>query len=336
MKNYRVLLFDEEEQFVVTLMNYVNRNSQIPILILAFTNEEEVTDFLKGHKPDLIVVNRKIDSSIFCKEEKIPVIWIVDEWKEQEEEPKEESYIFKYSPASVYVHRMLGVLSEKKCSFAYGKQMNAVAVYSPVGRCGTTGLAKELCRTYSAQGGGKAVLYIGWEEFPSQWDDERRMEQCLYYIKQRTDNISMKLKALSMEKQGYDQLPSGGIYSELRELELEDIRWLMERIEAEGYYDFLVVDVGSGSLSKLEFLTEFNVVYLPYLQELHVEQKISQFVKMMQLLPEWEGFSEKCFPVLMTGQIMNMEQCQLLEQERKGGNLQTIQQVVDEFDRKSL
>lgn len=344
MKNYKVLLMDTEEQFVVSLMNYVNRNTQIPILLLAFTKMDEAMDYLSSHKPDLILAGDEFLNELSDEMRKIPILRIVDEWKEPEEKKMsnlrdgemEELYVFKYSPASAYVHRMLQQLSEKRCQFSLGKAMNSIAVYSPVGRCGVTQLAKEFCKAFCVQDGGKSVLYIGWEEFATVWDEERRMEQCLYYVKQRSENLSMKLKTLALETQGYDYLPSGGLYSELRELEREDIQWLLERVKQEGYYDFLVVDIGAGSLLQLDFLREFSVIYIPYLQDLHVEQKMSQFAKVMELLPEGEVILDKCFPVCISDGGVSMEQCQRLEDARKHGDLHKLQQVVSTFDRRHL
>ena len=57
MKNYRIVLCDEEEKFVVPFMDYINRNARIPMVAMAFTEMQAAMDYIQEHSVDLIVAD---------------------------------------------------------------------------------------------------------------------------------------------------------------------------------------------------------------------------------------------------------------------------------------
>lgn len=349
MKNYKVLLYTEEEGFAFALMNYINRNPQVPILLMAFTKRDEMEQYLNEHSLDLIVMEAEFlgdnmleDAGVLAsiiKDRTVPILWML---KEEKGEVCETLYsqirdknmvISQYSTGSVYIRRMLQILSEEKPFMNMAGSCTCVGVYSPIGRCGKTELAKALCRYYSTDNSnsGRLCIYLGLEEFAENPDERHSMEELLYYVKQRAENISMKMKFLAMEEQGYDWIPGSASYQELRELKREDLSWFLNQIRTEGYYNWLVADIGSGSLSDLELLTEFDVLYLPYLQENRSRCKVKGFYHCMQGWKNREWMEEHCYPVLMREKERMLGEVQNLEQKRRKGSLKSIGKEEDVF-----
>lgn len=335
MKNYKVLLCDSEEGFVVALMNYMNRNQNVPILAMAFTDIGQLMDYMNSHQADLVVLNgkwkreRALDSG-----SSIPLLWIVEEEAFGQGEWLDGNCISKYSSAPAYIRRMLSILSEQStCMDGEGRGV-CIAVYSPIGRCGKTKFAHALCQsqTIHIELPNCKCIYLGMEEFGELEDEHHGMETLLYYIKQHIRNLSMKVKSLAMEKHGYDRIVSSPTYQELRELNQEELQWFLDCIRKEGIYDLLVADIGSASLTGLELLTEFDVIYLPYLQNEYSRQKVEAFCRGLKQYGLWEMFSDRCYPILWEEHNGDIEKVRMLEQKRRRGDLTALK----DFYRNSL
>lgn len=329
MKTYKVALCDKEEEFILALMNYLNRSTQIPILSMAFTKEDEMLVYLTVHKVDLIVTEVLPVTIQDTVNRTTPILfsYMSENFEEPIGEVTGNYRIFKYSPASEYIRVMLRIFSEEEGALPSAGSGICVAVYSPIGRSGKTMLAQALCRYYSGQGLEKKSIYLGMEEYGVLGCENHRMEELLYFIKQRTSNISMKIKSLAMEVQGYDSIPSAVSYEELKELNLEDFKWLLTALRQEGVYDYIMIDVGSASLSGMGLLKEFDVVYLPYLQDSDSKQKWKSFYESLMQRDLKNEALEHWYPVYVAKDGISCEAIQLLEQKRQSGCLEHLCQV---------
>lgn len=328
LKQYRVILYDREEAFASALMNYVNQKADIPIMIMSFTRLPDMDIYLHRHRNDLLILEWCADTAEFEKESAMPILWTVTgtERDMPDELPEKQFQIMKYSPASAYVRLMVQILSRERAVRNAEGSCQCVAVYSPLGRCGKTSFAKAFCGYYAAAYGdrGMRCLYLGWEEFAQETDEENRMEEVLYYIKQRAENLSMKIKALATTEQGFDCVWSAGTYQELREMSKEDIQWFLQDLRAEGYYHWVVADIGSASFSDFGVLEAFDVIYLPYLQDPSSMQKITAFYSTLRGQGIWEGIAGHAYPVLWNGKSFASEDIRALEEDRKNDALASL------------
>lgn len=329
MKNYKVLLGDSEESFVVALMNYINRNRQLPILAMAFTTPADLEVYLSAHKADLLVISSGwVKTELFRNDLDIPLLRIVEEEGELEQGNRGEGYISKYTPGSGYVRQILGILSQKRAFLESEGSCICMAVYSPIGRCGKTRLSQALCASNSFNEGlaeGRK-LYLGMEEYGNPDTEYHGMEELLYYMKQKSSNLSMKIKAIAKEEAGYDKLFSPLTYQELRELQKEDVEFLLNAIRLEGFYSFLLVDIGPASLATLEILAEFDVIYLPYLRNAEAQNKLRAFCQTLKNLNVWDRVSGNCYPILLEDREIVSGAAYELEQLRQKGNIPTLEQ----------
>lgn len=322
MKTYKVVLCDHEERYVTALMNYMNRMSKLPVVSMAFTDVDEMIMYLKEHKVDLIITERMPDSIKNTVNQATKILYI---YASQESMQEGSTGIFKYSPASEYVRSMLQVLSEEEQVVQSGVYGRCIAVYSPHGRCGKTMLAKGLSDYYCRQSMQKsASIYLGMEEYGCRMGDEHAMEELLYYIKQRAGNISMKTKALATKQYGYDLIAGYGSYEELRELTCSDIKWFLEAVRQEGLYERVIADIGSGSLSDLNILQYFDVVYIPRLQESDSEQKWRTFCVTLHNKELGEEVWNRWYPVYIEKNGISYQEIEKLELEREQGELRTM------------
>ncbi|MBQ8982736.1 MAG: hypothetical protein IJ079_04030 [Lachnospiraceae bacterium] len=325
MRTYKVVLCDPEEEYILALMNYINRNTQIPVLAMAFTEAHDMYSYLAEHKADLIFADCIPDEWQENVDRGTKVIYI---YTSQKDKPEGVLGIYKYSPASEYVHSMLQVFSEEEQVVQSGIGGCSIAVYSPHGRSGKTMLAKALCAYYSRQSMQAAgCIYLGMEEYGFRKKDDHAMEELLYYIKQRTGNISMKMKTLAKDCYGYD-LITGSSFEELRELNEEDLKWLIEAVQKEGLYEKVVVDIGSGSLSDLKLLQYFNVVYIPRLRDSDSEQKWKTFCITLDHKEMDESLYHRWYPVYVEPAGISAQDVQSMEYKREHGELRSVSEDI--------
>lgn len=330
MKKYKVLLGDPEERFAVALMNYINCSTQLPFLAMAFTNPADIKAYLSEHKADLLVISSLWKAYWRSQSETMqPLLWITEENYAQTEK-EEEHLISKYSTGTEYVRCMLKLLSREHPLPGVGAGGSCIAVYSPVGRCGKTRLSQALCQGYTGHGMEGGGLYLGMEEYGNPDMEYHKMEELLYYIKQQAPNLSIKLKTLAQNMQGYDYIPSPLSYRELWELERADIAFLLNAIRQEGYYSLLVADIGAGSLIRPEILTEFDGIYLPYVRDKKAEGKVWAFCQVLKNLGLWKTLSEYCYPICMEDRELMPEEGRELEQDRQDGKLIALNRLYEE------
>ncbi len=352
MKSYKVAICDTEPSFTIALMNYINRNAGIPILAMAFTGVEQLQEYLRQHETDMIVVDEAMVSEAVAANqscgklsdeilESVPVLLLLRSGEHPEESGEVISRstngmtcgikgISKYSPASVLVKKMLEVLGQKRTFIGSGQEGVAIGIYSPIGRSGKSRLAGALCEYWSGQSENPSVddivmsgrtLYLGMEEYGPEGT---AMETVLYYLKQRSENLSMQLKALAQTKMGYDFIPSAGCYQELRELGAEDMERLLQTICREGYYRQVVADIGSGSLAELKCLLAFDVIYMPYLQEQETQQRLEMFIHCVKRMDIWDDLNRRCYLVNVEEVLGKTDGVRRLEQARAAGSLSTL------------
>lgn len=189
MKNYKVVICDEDASFAISLMNYINRNHKLSILAMVFTDSRRLQEYLVSHSVDLLVMDEAIgwqepdavsetdagqeldavskadvgqEPHILSEAEKrkrqnvkrqtatqIPILWLLRSEAVLQEKNKERVVISKYSKASVLVRRMLELLGSENPVLPNAQNGISVAVYSPIGRCGKTRLAEGLCRYWN-------------------------------------------------------------------------------------------------------------------------------------------------------------------------------------------
>lgn len=339
MKSYKVAICDTEPSFAIALMNYINRNAGIPILAMAFTGVEQLREYLAQHETDMIVMDETLfsqeamgESAIRQWSEKLTSVSILILIKSGEQLTLTEDItgISKYSPASVLVKRMLEILGREQVFIGSGREGIAVGIYSPIGRSGKSRLAHALCRYWSGQSGESyesgmftsgRILYLGMEEYGSRGV---AMETVLYYLKQRSENLSMQIKALAQIQNGVDVIPSADSYQELRELDAGDMEWLIRTICGEGYYEHVIADIGTGSLADLRSLLAFDTIYLPCLQDRESLLRIERFCDCMKRMDMWEEFAQKCYPVDVETVLNRENGIRELETAREAGGLQTL------------
>lgn len=130
------------------------------------------------------------------------------------------------------------------------------AVYSPLGRCGKTTFAKKLCERIGNS------LYVNWEGISECLDENGIGSWMLYCMKSRNEECLEYLQANAVAS-----LPPPECFRDIRQIEIEDLRWFREAIQRRGQYAGVVFDIGGMALASYAVFGAFDRILIPTLRD---------------------------------------------------------------------
>ncbi len=267
MRTYMIGICSEDPEYASGLMLALNRVSKGEIEAMVFSRPEALGTCLPVHEPDLLVmdVHTQKPEEEKMRDREIKEIYGIPVCR-LTEEPSEDG-IFKYQSVREICQELL---SHVRRPGGVGSQCSScIAVFSPLGRCGKTALARALAGKGETGGG----LCVELEEYA-----ERSVHsEVLYQIKQRTPDIYEAVVREQVMEDGTMVLHVSGMYSELRDVQAEDLKWLHGQLLQPGRYQRLVYDIGSASLSDLSGLMTFDRIYMPVLSDERSVRKVNLF-----------------------------------------------------------
>lgn len=258
---YKVCLLDSDSAYQRALMQYLNMRASIPVQLYAFTSAESFYAFRETMVPELLLLGEEYaqisDSCPTC---------ILSRRREYMGSGK---VLFRYQNADALVREMLSMIEETQKKTVGGGV--CYAVYSPVGRCGKSTLARAVCHRYTQS------LYINWEGIAAQTDAQMQEDagnELLYCMKSRNETYTALL-----EDGAYTAIPPPEAYSDIRQIEVEDLEWFREEIRKKTKYEVVVFDIGTMVLRGYELLTVFDRVLVPVLPDAVSKDKLEWFEK---------------------------------------------------------
>ena len=279
LKKYRVGICDSDTGYVVGFMEYVNMNDKIPIKVSAFSGVDAVLEYIKDSRLDLLLLDEENE----LKKTDLNIVRLTDR-----KELDNKNSIYKYQSIYKIVDYIVHLLDE-------GNKVNiddclVYGIYSPVGRCGKTTLAKGICQNYEES------LYIGFEEYsaePGKIYDQQRYkelyERFMYFLLGKNNLIIDTLREIR-EKNGKNYFVTLD-YRDLRQIETSHIEWLVKLLKEECHYKRIVFDMGVGVLNDFKILLCFDRVFIPILNNnSYSKNKINSFKAIV---------SEKIYSVLV-------------------------------------
>ena len=276
MRGRRIGICSRDPDYAASLMMALNRMSGGAIEAVVYSRPEVAVKCRVVQEPDLILLDGFPDpegneedpvraASGWSRELGVPVVAMT-------EEPSEQGTLFKYQSVRGICREILGKLqSERKSGM---QRSGCIAVFSPLGRCGKTTLARALAAAEADRGG----LYIGMEEYP----DRTVRSEVLYQIKQRSPDVYEAVAREIVTEGGISCIHLSGMYPDLRDVQKEDLEWFHAQLLQPERYRTLITDVGAAALAGPELLACYDRIYMPLPRGEGVEAKLRQFREYMR------------------------------------------------------
>lgn len=275
MKKIKIGVMNDEKEYVLNLIAFLQKYGKEKWELSAFTKEESLKVYLKERTLDLLVATDKSVLANVVEENYLLKVWLTDEKNQEREDIGQWYSIYRFQSASEIGKRIDEIINREINSVWISQSL--VAVYSPVGRCGKTTLALEVVKSERY---GK-WLYFGMEDYSSfyrsQNGEEDVADELLYYWKeQKVEKFLVELEQIE------DVIVTGTSFFDSKKIEIQDMNWLKKTLEQSGYRG-VIFDIGSGTLQDFQMFKVFDYIIVPYVEEERARIKKENFETLFSL-----------------------------------------------------
>lgn len=286
MSNKRLLIYDRDEKYAGSLMEYLNGIRDFPYTILAYSKEEALLEAMKEKPADLFLVSEKAYAKVRDKIKTQEVI-ILNESGELSW--KEIFNIKKYQSAENIVQEILhyyvetsDVVPEK---FAKHKDIELIGFFSPVRRCSQTTMGLSIGQILSEE---KKTLYLNFESisgFPGlyRYNQGRTIEDLLYFLETSPEKFGVYLKSCIRKVDNLDFVPPINTMQSLLLVRQEQWLRLIKVIIEESDYERIVLDLSEGMQGLFEILRLCTHIYTFTGEDRYAKAKLEQYEQILTL-----------------------------------------------------
>ena len=286
MNEYKIVFFDNEEEYVIKLSQYVQKRADTNFRFIYFSEIEELNLYLGNNddidvfildERDICEIRKNVNShydikKIICFSHD-KYVTEINGW----------SCIYKYQSADKVLSIIQNVCCDLKNSHIinYTREKNGkiIGIYSPLGRCFKTEIAVELAGLLN-----DAIL-LSFDEYSDlllKLDTEALfdMSDLIYFMLDRPEKFFDKLSAVTVNvRENLNIIPPINNVIDLQELNMSIVMDLLMKLKVESKYKNIVVDIGClfGMYSDILDICDFLVV--PTRMDKHTINKINLFKK---------------------------------------------------------
>ena len=280
MKTFNVGIIDKDQEYTGALMDYANARKKLGLRLLGFSGTRAIKDYISVENLDLISTD---DLQGFSEKDDgyeymgIKTVLFSEYGYESENDGAYEgkvTYIYKYQSAEKICKQMRDMLRVEKKDKR--QVISCKAVYSPLGRCGKTTLAKALAASDEVRGG----LYVAMEDFGTEVSNLGN--DLLYLIKTRSTRIEEELVQHITVENGLHVLHLSGTYIDSHDVTAADIDVIRTSLLQLGRFTTIVFDIGTAAVSDISILECFDRLYVPVLRDEVSKAKFEVFLKLLK------------------------------------------------------
>ena len=260
MKEKRLIICDDDIDFISRLGGYISRKRESPIRVACFTERESFRAYLSEHEVDGVLIGErwsKEDVPLECAKRMLLTERIGQSAVEGCIE------IYKYQAVEDILRQvMLGLELPDGGQTVFVGETEVYSVYSPGGWPEITRLALALAKRLGRDG---PAIYLGLNEFSAVnrligKTAGQDMSDVVYCRRRRKMNEA-QLERMIIHLEGLDCIPAPINPAELAELTEKDVRELVEDVCRLGGYRYAVLDLGG---SVFGWLTLFGAAKQNY------------------------------------------------------------------------
>lgn len=290
MKKGILAIYDKDTEYTNSLMKYLSHKKEFVFDVRVFTKPEVLEGVSKKQKIAILLVGEDMDvGQVEALAGQVMILCsgrLVQEYENYD-------MIYKYQSVEELIKEILEhymLKEEQKNQYTYmpGKKMcQFISVFSPCGGKGVTTFSFGLGQILSKK---QKVLYINLELFPSNFpvlskECSSGLSELIYYIKQKKSNFYIKLATLIHHFHNLDYILPTGHYSDLYQIEKEDMVTLLSELRQRSDYEIVIFDIGYINEAIITLLENCNKIYIPKSQcgiEKEKENKFFEFLKSIE------------------------------------------------------
>ena len=272
---------DVEALYAKRLMEVFCEKKTHGFHIHVFSNVEELAIFAHKNELEILLIAGSLMSEEIQRMNIGKIILLTD--GEVYEDFSDYENIYKYQSAEKILKEILYCYAEyarpTTGNYFWKKEFEIHGVYSPIGRCGKSVLARTLAekmgqekrtllldlQSYSAY-----LEQLGDEEF---WD----LADMIYFLRQGKKTFLYKLGSIVQNRGTYDYIFPMKTPADIRSVTLAEWMELLDKFAAESDYQVLVLDFGNDIQGLFDLLGRCDHVYTPVLSDEDSKRKMRNF-----------------------------------------------------------
>lgn len=278
-----LVIYDNETAYANSLLDYITRSMKLHVNVHAFSNLNKFKEYIYSNMVGLLLVSEKVNLAEVNHSniKNICILW------EGETEDSNFTYpcIYKYQSAKGIMEQIIKkypIITNTRQEIKEEQKYSIISVISLDHKKLQSEYAYQLAKEYSKY---KKVLYINlhcWQLITSVYQLEHNIgvSEFIYYERQKSPNIAMKLKQVIKKVDNLYYLCGTSSGFEISELKVEDIKLWMEQFKLWNEYEIILFDVGNIQPYVMELLSSSNRIIYTLVEE---KDKLEQEYFLRQL-----------------------------------------------------
>ncbi len=267
LKKGQVVIFDNDEAYANSFLEYLEEKQGMPFEIVVFTKKEALLDYLEKGKIQILLISSNAMSQEFEDYDVEEIVLLADE--EVLSSYIGYKFIYKYQSMENLVRQIVDcyvdVVKESSYMPVTKNKGEIIGIYAPFDSIERVGFGIALAQILSAE---DRVLYISMQEFSAfdkifEINYTVNLSDLMYFYKQSPDSLSIKIKAVTYSMDSVDFIPPLIYSGDLRNIDTEQWLDLIEHIMAVTDYDKIVLEVGQAMKNPIVILESCTSIYIP-------------------------------------------------------------------------
>ena len=207
----------------------------------------------------------------------------------EQQKDEHENPVYKYQSSDHIFEEIMKECLKQDETIFYGQSCKGgqlIGVYSPIGRIGKTTFAVELGKEIAKK---EKVLYLNLETY-SGWKERfllegaASLEDLLYYAKQETGNIGIRMEMMIQHFDDLDYIPPLSVSEDLKAVSFEEWENFFEVLLKQSPYQKIIIDFSESVQGLWKLLQMCATIYFPVCEDEESKAKIQQFEDNLKLL----------------------------------------------------
>lgn len=273
-------IYDKEEAYVEALSDYLNKNMELGLVTVAFSDADKFVKHIESAEPGFVVVCEGFDiHRIEGRVVKDRIISLVT----TREDDKNGPWIFKYQSAKAIVNELSSIIMSE--DEALLDDNNIRIVFSTKSSIERGEYVNLLLNDLKNKG---SVLYIDMEPFngsnAGRMGTGRGLSELIYFLKQGGDKLKWKFKSLVEREDISGRILPVSSPFDLAELTREDAKELLNLLNKLSEYDFILINLGIISLASFELMKASSLVEIVVTTKGGDRESAENFISKLKLM----------------------------------------------------
>jgi len=263
---YRVAIYDRDSGYLWKLISYINEKEDKDIWVCGYTDKDSLLKAMEYYSLDMILAGMDMD----CTGIECPLLYM----GEDKDICNRMGYVYKYQHidgVTEQILRFAGNNAKKR----YGNS-KIICVFSPLGRCGKTTLAKNLVWYIGDS------IYFGMEEYLPFGDYDWK-EEIAYYLSVQDISLFEYVDNLSLNERGAGYMYLADTYQDGANISKDNMEWFIRELKNRRKLNCIVFDVGQGVLGDWNIFSLFDRIIVPCLKDNESVKKMEYFKRILEV-----------------------------------------------------